>query len=61
MVAGKVIQCECAAFDDPCELCNFTRGVPSFDGQARMLACMEQSLEGVMSKKRNCKRPLPSA
>jgi ATP-dependent DNA ligase len=28
--------------------------VPSFDdGQALMLACMEQSLEGVVSKKRN--------
>jgi hypothetical protein len=25
---GKVIPCECAAFDNPCEACSFMRGVP---------------------------------
>jgi hypothetical protein len=27
---GKIIPCECAAFDDACEACSFMRGVPAY-------------------------------
>jgi hypothetical protein len=37
--AGKVIQCECAAFDDACEFCNFTRGLPAHEPDAHAWTC----------------------
>ena len=36
---GKVIQCECAAFDDACEFCNFTRGLPAHEPDAHAWTC----------------------
>jgi hypothetical protein len=37
--AGKVIQCECAAFDDACQFCNFTRGLPAREPDAHAWTC----------------------
>src|SRR5688572_11823473 len=37
--AGKVAQCECAAFDDACEFCNFTRGLPAHEPDGHAWTC----------------------
>lgn len=36
---GKVVHCECAAFDDACEFCNFTRGLPAHEPDANAWTC----------------------
>jgi hypothetical protein len=36
---GKVVQCECAAFDDACEFCNFTRGLPAHESDGHAWTC----------------------
>jgi hypothetical protein len=38
---GKVIQCECAAFDDACQFCNFTRGLPAREPDAHTWTCSQ--------------------
>lgn len=39
--AGKVTQCECAAFDDACEFCNFTRGLPAHEPDTHAHTCSQ--------------------
>jgi hypothetical protein len=38
---GKVVHCDCAAFDDACEFCNFTRGLPATDPDAHAWTCSQ--------------------
>ena len=38
---GKVVNCDCAAFDDACEFCNFTRGLPATEPDAHAWTCSQ--------------------